>query len=380
MKSAIWTPKDRRELLSGILNGMCNHAVFGDQAWLKGLGKTFSMVCLMWWAKAEFGDDIIIITNIKFGRVTRHVKDHLGTWHQETRFCMPEGIYFVAEFARMALLLAQIRKAPENRYRTILVVIDELTGFLNKKDYNTKEDNFISKFLDLSRKFRICLVGIGPNITHFGDTFMDSVSLYWYHEIEGYRRIERRYRLPDGFKLTEQNHVIIEGNVPGKGRLLMPMVVTGCPWAPVGKPRIGQIVFESDRPSSFVMMDGLIDKDMRKRFFGITGREDMDEEEMYVALENFLARLIEEEEQLFSADGLPQYELTKRAYFTLRKVHEIDDPVTIKLKKEEEEGEGFYQARRESIMDRELLSQLLDISPSTMKDWDRTIDKRKASA
>lgn len=235
--------------------------ILGDQVLLKGCGKTHWAVLMMWQMHLLLKEKIIL-TNIPFFEI-----ESIETIQGKVQYAgtpkMPDGVVYVDTF--IDFLRAASAYKILHPYAIIILFIDEISVFLNNLQGATKEARLLQKFLDLTRKFPMVLVGISPRADKLPSVFVDNVYV-WMYKDKHKAGIADNFYITSGHGLNEKNTVFVEGGLADFGYFETMFEVGSCPWTGQGA-HIGSIIYNHRATASFEIEDELMEKEIQKALF-----------------------------------------------------------------------------------------------------------------
>lgn len=215
-----------------LFTGANMHMIFSNPPRPKGCGKSHLAVKIMWKVRQNI-PEAIIFTNIVFKERQKlgNRRNFVEKW--------PEGIHFTCELGDMLCRASKLKlECPE---KIIILFIDELPDWISKLDPGMKDNRVISKIFNISRKFPLCIVGIGPLEKDFPTSFTEMVNVWWYKD-----KAEAESR---GMSVKEFIHLEAE---PEEGVIDKIFKVGSCPWTALEDDcRPGDIIYEHLVPSCF---------------------------------------------------------------------------------------------------------------------------------
>ena len=217
-----------------LFTGANMHMIFSNPPRPKGCGKSHLAVYLLWKIRQHL-PGAVVFTNIVFKEFTG--KKFVEKW--------PEGIEFTTETGDMLWRASKLKC--DDPDKIIILFIDEFPDWISKLDSGTKDNKLISKIFNISRKFPLCIVGIGPLEKDFPTSFTHMVNVWWYKDKEEAKS--------HGMNIKQFVHLEAE---PEEGIIDKVFKVGMCPWTkPEGDCEPGDIIYEHLVPSCFEVDDWL---------------------------------------------------------------------------------------------------------------------------
>jgi len=190
----------------------------------------------------------ILATNIQFSKRTRTGYVRVGG--------IPGKVHYVETMGELALLAAKERM--EYPDREVLCVIDEFPGFLDHLHSQDTEARELRDLLDLTRKLRICFLGIGPIYDDFVIHFRKRAPFHLFKDplrVEQLRGTSNYVSDPElrekMAKASVKNTMFVKGKVGSKW-IDTVVWVKSCPWTKFPPP-VGGFCYETEAFAPFSM-------------------------------------------------------------------------------------------------------------------------------
>ena len=223
-----------------LFSGANMHMVFGVPPTSKGIGKSHFVVNLM----------NKVLKNVPNAKIFTNIVFKRRTGKGEYDFIMdhPPGVTFVIEMAQMFWLMS-IHKMKNVNGRMILF-LDEVPNWLSNLDGGTKDVNFMKRVFNISRKFPLCIVCIGPLYWDFPKPFIQMTNVWWSKDIKIAERLGKDIKKIITLNADTGDVNIDNWNLP----------VNTCEWTmPEEEVPIGGYVYEQLVPSTFDVCEFLYD-------------------------------------------------------------------------------------------------------------------------